>query len=112
MTDIPTVKRTIEGEEVDLETVAEIITKKIHYRGASIKPRDIFDVAAAAQHHREAIVTALRAYKDDVARTLTVLERLNPDFVKMAIADLAIRAPYKPTIGTALNDARDLLRSV
>lgn len=31
----------IEGEYVDLETIAEGIAKKIRYRGASIKPRDI-----------------------------------------------------------------------
>jgi hypothetical protein len=53
LTDIPTTKQTIEGEDVDLETVAEIIAKKIHYRGATIKPRDIFDIAAAARHVRQ-----------------------------------------------------------
>ena len=30
-----------------METVGEIIAKKIHYRGASIKPRDIFDIAGS-----------------------------------------------------------------
>jgi Nucleotidyl transferase AbiEii toxin, Type IV TA system len=60
MTDTPTTKRTIESEYVDLETVAEIIAKKIHYRGASIKPRDIFDIAAAAKLDRNSIVEALR----------------------------------------------------
>ena len=112
MTDVPTVKRIVEGEEVYLETVAEIITKKIYYRGASIKPRDIFDIAAAVRHHRVEMVDPLRAYKDDVAKTLTALERLNPDFVNAAIAALAIRDPYKPTVGTAFEDARNLLRSI
>ncbi len=78
MTDMPTVKRMIEGEEIDLETVAEIITKKIHYRGTSIKPRDVFDIAAGARHDREAIVRALRAYKDDVARTACRIRPFEP----------------------------------
>ena len=69
-------KQTVEEEEVDLETVAEIITKKIHYRGGSIKPRDIFDIAAAATDDRDALISALNDYKDDVAKTLGALERL------------------------------------
>jgi hypothetical protein len=112
MTGTPTTRQMVEGVEVDLETVAEIITKKIHYRGASIKPRDIFDIAAAAKHDREAIVDALKAYRNDVANTLAAIERLKPDFVNAAIAELAIKNPYKPIARTALEDARDLLRSV
>lgn len=104
-------KQTIEGEEIDLETVEEIITKKIHYRGGSIKPRDIFDIAAAAQHDRDAIISALTDHKDDVAQTLRAIERLKPDFVNATIAELAIKEPFKPLAETALEDAKALLRS-
>ena len=71
LTDTPTTRQIIEGEEVDLETVAEIITKKIHHRDSRIRPRDIFDIAAAATHFRQTIIDSLKAYKNDVARTLT-----------------------------------------
>jgi hypothetical protein len=57
MTAAPTTRRTIKGEDVELETVAEIIAKKIHYRGATIKPRDIFDISAAASHDRVSLIT-------------------------------------------------------
>jgi hypothetical protein len=40
MTSAPTKRTTIEGISVELETIPEIITKKIYYRGSSIKPRD------------------------------------------------------------------------
>jgi hypothetical protein len=112
VTDIPTARQTIEGEEVDLETVAEIIAKKIHYRGATIKPRDIFDIAAAAHHDRDSIINALKHHKDDVAKTLSAIERLKPDFVNAAIAELAIKDSFKPIIGTALEDATELLKSI
>jgi len=112
MTDNPTTKQMVEGEEVDLETLAEIIMKKIHYHGASIKPRDIFDIAAAARHDRKAIVEALRTDKHGVAKTLDAIERLNPDFVNATIAELAIKAPCKVIARTALEDAKNLLRSV
>ncbi len=105
-------KQTVEGEEVDLETVAEIITKKIHYRGGSIKPRDIFDIAAAATGDRDALISALKDYKDDVAKTLGALERLKPDFVNATIAELTIKDPFKPVAETALEDAKALLLSV
>jgi hypothetical protein len=105
-------KQTVEGEEVELETVAEVITKKVHYRGASIKPRDIFDIAAASRTDRDAVLEALRTYKDDIARTLTAIERLSLDFVNTAIANLAIKDPFKPVVKTALKEATDLLRSV
>ncbi|WP_051390110.1 nucleotidyl transferase AbiEii/AbiGii toxin family protein [Bradyrhizobium sp. Ec3.3] len=109
----PAVTRlTVENEKVDLETVAEIITKKIHYRGSSIKPRDIFDIAAAAKHDRDAIVSALKDHKDDVAKTLGTLERLNPDFVNATIAELTIKDPFKPIAQTALEDAKALLQSI
>ena len=112
LTTTPTAKRLIEGEDIDLDTISEIIAKKIHYRGASIKPRDIFDIAAAARHDRDAIVTALKAYKGDVARTLLAIEHLNPDFVGATIATLAIKDQFKPIADRALEDAKDLLRSV
>jgi hypothetical protein len=112
MTDPPTIKRMIEGECVDLETVAEVIAKKIHYRGAGIRPRDIFDIAAAAKHDRDSIVKALRRYKDDIARTLLAIEQLKPDFVNATIADLAIKDGYKPLAETALEGAKEFLRSV
>ncbi len=105
-------KQLIEGEEVDLETVAEIITKKVHYRGASIKARDIFDVAAASKTDRDAVIGALRAYKDDVAKTLIAIERLSPDFVNATISELTIKEKFKAVANTALSDAADLLRSV
>ena len=102
LTATPTAKRLIDGEDVDLETISEIITKKIHYRGASIKPRDIFDIAAAAKHDRDPIVSALRAYKGDVARTLLAIEHLNPDFVGATIATPAIKDQFKPIADTAV----------
>lgn len=112
MTGDPTTKQTIEGETVDLETIFEIIAKKIHYRGATIKPRDIFDIAAAAKHDRDGLVGALRQHKDDVAKTLGALDRLKPDFVNAAIAELTIKDPFRPIAATALQDAKAVLKSI
>jgi len=60
----PTIQTTIENETVQLETIPEIITKKIYHRGAGIKPRDIFDIAAASERYADSIVSALRDYPE------------------------------------------------
>jgi hypothetical protein len=112
MTSTPSTRRTVEGEDVLVETIAEIITKKVHFRGSYIKPRDIFDIAAAARSDRAAVVDALQAYKNDVATTLTAIDRLNPDFVHATISALAIKDAYRPVAMTAVEDAKELLRSV
>lgn len=112
LTDAPFTRRQVEGEYVDMESIAEIIAKKVHFRGAYIKPRDIFDIAAAARFDRELVVDALRGYRDDVASTLAAMDRLNPDFVKATIAALAIDDGYRVVAETALDDAKAFLRAV
>jgi hypothetical protein len=47
MTPSPTTKANVECKDVLLETVPEIITKKIYYRASSITPRDIFATRSA-----------------------------------------------------------------
>ncbi len=91
MTPSPTTRRTIENETVELENVAEIITKKIYHRGPNIRPRDVFDIAAAAHTHADVIIDALRFYRHEVAKTLLTLDKMNPDFVNASIADMAIK---------------------
>jgi hypothetical protein len=112
MTASPTIPATIEGEDILLETIPEIITKKIHYRGASIKPRDIFDIAAAAERYADPVIHALRSYRDEVAVTLRTIDKLNPNFVNNAISQLAIREAFRPVAETALVQAKTLLRAV
>jgi hypothetical protein len=112
LTASPTKQDTVDGEIVLLETIPEIITKKIHYRGASIKPRDIFDIAAAGEQHAASIIKELKAHRDDVARTLTTIDKLKPDFVNGAIAQLLIKDRYAALAKTSLERAKEILRAV
>jgi hypothetical protein len=112
MTPSPTKQAFIEGETVLLETIPEIITKKIHHRGASIKPRDILDIAAAAEQYTDSIIEELRSYRDEVEATLITLDKLNPEFVNSAIAQLAIKDKYHSVAKTALEQTKKILRAV
>lgn len=109
LTSTPTRLTQVEGEDVQLETIPEIITKKIYHRGSSIKPRDIFDIAAAGVKHSVSVIAELKSYKNEVARTLSVMEKLNPDFVNAAIAELAIKAEYQSVAKTAIDRAKEIL---
>jgi len=112
LTSSPTIERTIENEAVQLETVTEIITKKIYHRGASIQPRDIFDVAAASEQFEETMILALRNYPEKVAAALAKINQLNPEFVQRAIFGLAIKDKYKSVATTALEQTKSLLSKV
>lgn len=52
--------REAEGKAVQFEAIPEIIAKKICYRGSEAKPRDIFNIAAAARSQLEPVVNAAR----------------------------------------------------
>jgi Nucleotidyl transferase AbiEii toxin, Type IV TA system len=112
LTSSPTTQREIEGEIVQLETIPEIITKKVFYRGSNIMPRDVFDIAAAGAGSADAIIEQLAPYKDQVTRTLAAMEKMNPKFVSDAIADLVIRDQYKALTTTALERSKKILRAV
>ncbi len=112
LTASPTVQVELEGATVLLETVPEIIVKKICYRGASIKPRDIFDIAAACRVCEKDLVEALRQYPAETSRALATLDRLNPGFVAMANAELMVKEGFLGILQSAQEDARRLLASV
>ncbi|QND54705.1 nucleotidyl transferase AbiEii/AbiGii toxin family protein (plasmid) [Phyllobacterium sp. 628] len=112
MTEAPTIAREIENEIVLLETVPEIITKKIYYRGSSIKPRDIFDIAAAGETDANSIISALRSYPKQVEQTLATIDKLNPEFVYATIQQLMLRDHCRNIATTAIDRAKEILRAV
>lgn len=112
MTPEPTVQAEIDGETALLEAIPEIVTKKVHYRSYSLKPRDIFDIAASGKCYANEVAAALRSYPASVTQALTTIEKLNPDFVSRAIAQLAVKEPYRPIANTAIERSKEILRSV
>jgi Nucleotidyl transferase AbiEii toxin, Type IV TA system len=109
LTKSPTIEREIEGEKTLLETVPEIITKKIVHRGAHILARDIFDVAAGAEQYSDAIVKSLQTYPNAVRATLKKLDELNPDFVNRTMQALMIQAPFRKISTSAIERTKEIL---
>ena len=102
--------REILGREVLLETVPEIIAKKIRYRGSRIQPRDVFDIAAAVEAgYRCEIKAALAALPEDVERTSERLARLSPEYVETNISRLMIRQEFKGLLPRAFSIVQSFL---
>lgn len=105
-------EETVQGEPLELETVGEIIAKKIHHRGSMITPRDIFDIAAAGEKHADAVVAELSKLKSAVNQAISALEKLNPEFVRQANSELAIRPAFAAVAESASERAREILLAV
>jgi len=57
----------------------------------------------------EPVVNALRAFPDQVSRTKERLEKLNPEFVDRAIADLMIMPDFQASAADSLDTALAVL---
>ncbi len=97
------------GLNVELETIPEIIAKKVRFRGANIQPRDVFDIADASDAgYREEIRDALAEiseYRDTAAKRL---DALNEDYVNSSIQKLMLKPEFKPTAANATEVAKQL----
>jgi len=97
------------GRTVQLETVPEIVAKKIRFRGANIQPRDIFDIAAACSvgHEQDIrrVLTEIPSYRAAAANRMDKLDR---DYVEGTIVQLKLR----PDFEVLAKEAYDIARSV
>lgn len=107
LTDNPVNRVEILGRPINLETVAEIVTKKIYYRGGNIAARDVFDIAAAASdEHRMDIAYALSRYPKKTSIAASTLRKANPEFVLSAISDLQVNQKFEHLKETAIDECQ------
>lgn len=113
LTSDPTSRITLRGIEVDVETPGEIIAKKVHYRGASLQPRDMFDLACVAKARGDGyVIQALSPFKDKVAAALSVAQRMDPRLASTVMGKLQSKAGYAEISKTAQAMTISLLREV
>ena len=81
------------GKNVALETPAEIIAKKIYFRGGSFQPRDMFDLAAVVEHYGPdyAIAVARQCGAERCVTALKTIAKAKPAFVQSVIGQLMYR---------------------
>jgi hypothetical protein len=64
------------GREIFVETPAEIIAKKIHYRGSQFSVRDIFDIAVVSELAPDALPSVSSEIRDALPRAWDRIKRL------------------------------------
>lgn len=74
-------------------SLAEIIAKKVHFRGARIQPRDMLDLAAVAEHYgSDYVIAALsKCGRAACEKTLGTIDRMAPTLVESVISQLMLR---------------------
>ncbi|MBP1888104.1 hypothetical protein [Sinorhizobium mexicanum] len=88
LTDNPTLKTDVRSRDVLLETPAEIIAKKIYYRGAAMQPRDMFEIACVVKTHGvEYLKEALTPFRDKCDAALEVARQMNPQSLRLSWRD-------------------------
>lgn len=104
----------VRGRTVALETPAEIIAKKVYFRGWNFQPRDMFDLAAVAERcGADYVIAALRQCGPDRCRTaLDTVEKATPAAVEAINAQLMVRDATRHLIGSAQAISCDLLQRV
>lgn len=113
LTSDPTSRVILRGVEVDVETPGEIIAKKIHYRGASLQPRDMFDLACVAKACGDGyVIQALSPFKNKAAAALSVAQRMDPRLASTVMGKLQSKAGYAEISKTAQAMTISLLREV
>ena len=102
----------VRGLMVQLETPAEIVAKKVYYRGWNFQPRDMFDLAAVAERRGTdyAVDALVGAGRPACEKALAVVERATPAFVQSINAQLLVRETTRHLVGHAQDISRDLLQ--
>lgn len=97
---------------VDMETPAEIIAKKVFFRGTSFQPRDMFDLAAVSEHFGPDYLTAAlrKCGADRCAAALAVVEKAAPTFVQAIIGQLLLREKNQHLVAEAQAISRQVLQ--
>ena len=105
-------KQTVRGRDVLLETVPEIIAKKIFHRGYRHLPRDIFDIAAACRAgYEQEIRKELLLMPDKVAEFAGKLYEIEPkdsDHVPF-LSELKILPQYESLRTDALEVVQEMV---
>lgn len=107
LTPRPTVVETIFDRAVRVDTSAEILAKKINYRGAEFTARDIFDFSLLAEKEREALEKAkpyIREQREAIlARIASADKTLRTSFAALEKLD------YRRTYDECVDIVKDAL---
>ncbi len=112
ITDASAKASEVRGRSVRVETPAEIVAKKVYYRGSRLQPRDMFDIAAVARECGQSyVVDALKACgADRCTEALAVAEAMDPVFASNLMGQLMLRSHNRHLPVEAQSTTQTMLR--
>jgi transglutaminase-like putative cysteine protease len=75
-TDLAPWQYSFKGRDIPVEEPAEILAKKLKYRGSRIIPRDIFDILAVDRFDPAIVAAAVAAASDGARRAVDRIRRI------------------------------------
>lgn len=108
LTDSPCEVVEYKGRQIQVESCAEIVAKKMHHRGDQAKARDLFDLCAVAELEPDAIPVA-RPFMDQHARAFLTGLHERRDLTK-ADFDKIERITFNRSFDECLAMAERILR--
>ncbi len=106
----PAVETEIRGRHVLLEIPAEILAKKIVFRGSHMQPRDMFDIAATAEAlGRDYVIDALSAFPSECRTALQIAQRMDTRLVESVTARLLVTEGFSSLRAGAQTITQDIL---
>lgn len=110
VTEHPFVVTETRGRELKLETPAEILAKKIVFRGSHLQPRDMFDIAAVAQAlGSDYVVEVFSKFPAACEAALRVTEKMSPGLVDSVTRRLLVSAGFEALQSDAQRLTKELL---
>jgi hypothetical protein len=97
---------------IEIEHPAEIALKKMHYRPAMLKSRDIFDIAVGDSIDHEALVGNLNEISDKKSAPLKRLGGIDRKFLQAELAELDIQEGWDDQKKTCLETVRSLVELI
>lgn len=110
VTDDPFAVAELRGRRVKLETPAEILAKKVVFRGSHLQPRDMFDIAAVAQAMGpDYVVETCSRFPDACREALHVTETMSPRLVDAVTGKLLVSEEFLALRAQVQMATRDIL---
>ncbi len=106
----PAVRTELAGRPIWLETVPEIIGKKIYYRCTNLTPRDVFDIAAACgAGHPADIRRIVEHMPREAATAASIIEGFPAGCIRDAMSVYDVRPEFRPLLESAAETVVDMI---
>ena len=103
-------KREILGREILIETIPEIVAKKIVFRASRFQPRDVFDFAVACKSgYRVEIETVLADYPEETDALQRHLSAIPLDKSRQVMNRLVVRPKFQQLVPDAMQIVQETL---